>query len=61
MKMSVHLQKKITDMERERIIASQRDSEIFFNAVLQQARPNDKLLEAVNEYNQIITKRHKVH
>ena len=42
--------------ERERIIASQRDSEIFFNAVLQQTRPNDKLLEAVHEYNQMITK-----
>ncbi|GHT76358.1 hypothetical protein AGMMS50262_14340 [Bacteroidia bacterium] len=36
--------------EREQIIASQRDSEIFFNALLNQNKPNDYLIEAANEY-----------
>jgi len=42
--------------ENERIIATQRDSEIFFNAILQQTKPNNTLLQAVNEYNQTVTK-----
>jgi uncharacterized protein (DUF1778 family) len=37
--------------EREQIIASQRDSEIFFDAVLNPVKPNDLLIEAANEYN----------
>ena len=41
--------------DNERIIASQRDSEFFFNAILQQTKPNNALLEAVNEYNQTLT------
>jgi len=40
----------------ERIIASQQDSEIFFDAILRQTKPNNALIEAVNEYNQILTK-----
>ena len=43
-------------LENEQIIASQRDSEIFFNAILQQTKPNDILLKAVNEYNQTLLK-----
>jgi len=42
--------------ENERIIASQQDSEIFFDAILRQTKPNDALIEAVNEYNQMLTK-----
>lgn len=43
-------------VENERIIASQRDSEIFFDAILRQTKPNNALIEAVNEYNQMLTK-----
>ena len=42
--------------ENERIIASQKDSEIFFNAIFQQIKPNKILLEAVNEYNKTVIK-----
>jgi uncharacterized protein (DUF1778 family) len=38
--------------ENEQIILSQRDSEIFFEAIFQQACPNSALVEAVNEYKQ---------
>lgn len=43
--------------ENERIIASQRDSEIFLNAIFQQIKPNSNLIEAVNEY---LTERQKM-
>jgi uncharacterized protein (DUF1778 family) len=41
--------------DREQIIASQRDSEIFFDAVFNQGHPNDLLLEAVIEYKHQLT------
>ncbi|MDR1524257.1 MAG: DUF1778 domain-containing protein [Tannerella sp.] len=40
--------------ENGQIIASQRDSEMFFNAIMQQIEPNQDLKEAVTEYNQLI-------
>ena len=40
--------------DNERIITSQRDSEIFFNAILQQTKPNNSLQKAVNEYNRTL-------
>jgi len=40
--------------ENEQVIASQRDSEIFFQAILQQTKPNQALMEAANEYNQLL-------
>lgn len=36
--------------ERERIIASQKDSEIFFNAVLNSKAPNNELSKATDEF-----------
>lgn len=36
--------------ERERIIASQRDSEIFFDAVSNPKAPNEALSQAANEF-----------
>jgi len=42
--------------EKEKIIASRRDSEIFFNAILRQTKPNYKLQKAINEYKQAIVK-----
>ena len=42
--------------ERERIIASQKDSEIFFNAITNSSKPNQKLTEAANEYKALRSK-----
>jgi uncharacterized protein (DUF1778 family) len=36
--------------ENERIIASERDSEIFCNAIMQQIEPNNALMAAAKEY-----------
>jgi uncharacterized protein (DUF1778 family) len=38
----------------EKIIASQRDSEIFFNAIMQQTAPNKELRKASEEYLQLL-------
>jgi len=40
--------------ENEKVIASQRDSEVFFQAIFQQMKPNQALIEAANEYNQLL-------
>lgn len=40
--------------EHERIIASQRDSEIFFNAILNPGEPVDKLRKAADDYKDIL-------
>jgi len=44
--------KKIIN-ENEQIIVSQRDSEIFFNAISNPSYPNKKLVKAVNEYKHL--------
>jgi len=41
--------------ERERIIASQKDSEIFFNAVLNPKAPNNELSKAANEFKALFS------
>lgn len=43
-------------LERERILASQKDSEIFFDAITNPSKPNQKLTEAANEYKSLFTK-----
>ena len=43
-------------LERERVIASQKDSEIFFNAITNPGKPNQKLTEAANEYKALFSK-----
>ncbi|NOX47278.1 MAG: DUF1778 domain-containing protein [Chlorobi bacterium] len=43
-------------LERERVLASQRDSEIFFDAITNPSKPNQKLTEAANEYNSLLSK-----
>ena len=43
-------------LERERIIASQKDSEIFFDAIINPSKPNQKLTEAANEYKALFSK-----
>ena len=42
--------------EQERVIASQKDSEIFFNAITNSSKPNQKLTEAANEYKALFSK-----
>ena len=43
-------------LERERVIASQKDSEIFFDAITNPSKPNQKLTEAANEYKALFSK-----
>ena len=43
-------------IERERVIASQKDSEIFFDAITNPSKPNQKLTEAANEYKSLFSK-----
>ena len=42
--------------DREQIIASQKDKEIFFNSLTNSPKPNNDLLSAKDEYNKLITK-----
>jgi uncharacterized protein (DUF1778 family) len=41
---------------RERILASQKDNEIFFDALSNPANPNSNLLSARDEYDKLILK-----
>lgn len=40
--------------ESERVIASQRDQEVFFNALMDPPKPNKDLLAAKDEYNKLL-------
>jgi uncharacterized protein (DUF1778 family) len=42
--------------ERERIIATQKDNEIFFNFLVNPPKPNNDLLSAKAEYVKLISK-----
>lgn len=42
--------------EKERIIASQKDSEIFFNAIMNSKAPNNKLVKAADEFKALFAK-----
>ncbi|MDD2550513.1 MAG: DUF1778 domain-containing protein [Bacteroidales bacterium] len=42
--------------EEERIIASQKDSEIFFEAITNPPKANKDLIDAVSEYNALLSK-----
>ncbi len=41
--------------EKEKIIASQRDSELFFNAIVNSSKPNNKLIKAADEYKNLLS------
>lgn len=41
--------------ERERIIASNRDKEIFFDAISNPDKPNKELLSAAKEFNSLFS------
>ena len=42
--------------ERELILASQKDSELFFNAIINADNPNEDLVSAAKHYNELISK-----
>jgi uncharacterized protein (DUF1778 family) len=42
--------------EREQVIASQKDSEIFFDAIMNAGKPNKNLSEAANDYKALLSK-----
>lgn len=42
--------------EREQIIASKKDSEIFFNAITTPSKPNKSLLSAAKEFKALSSK-----
>lgn len=42
--------------ERELTLASLKDSEIFFNAIVNADKPNDNLISATKEYNKLLSK-----
>jgi uncharacterized protein (DUF1778 family) len=42
--------------EREQIIVSKRDSDIFFEAVFNQTQPNNQLIDAANTYKHQLAK-----
>lgn len=41
--------------EKERVLASQKDSEIFFDAITSPAMPNQKLTDAADEYKTFVS------
>jgi uncharacterized protein (DUF1778 family) len=43
--------------EKEAVIASEKDSEVFFDAIMNPPKPNNDLIAAFEEYNsQLLTK-----
>lgn len=48
--MAVQEKAKEIISEKERIVASQKDSEVFFNAIMNPEAPNDELSKASNEF-----------
>ncbi len=51
------VQKKAKEIiaERDRIIASKKDSEIFFNAITNPNKPNKELLSAAEEFKSLFS------
>ncbi len=43
-------------LEQEQVIASQKDSEVFFNAIINSPKANNNLTNAANEYKSILSK-----
>ena len=48
--MAVQEKAKEIIAEKERVIASQKDSEIFFDAIMNPKAPNEELSKAANEF-----------
>lgn len=51
------VQEKATKIikEREIILASDRDNELFFNAIIHADKPNNELISATEEYNKLFS------
>ena len=45
--------------EKERVIASERDAQIFFDAIMNPQKPSEALKQAYNDYNEFISKSDK--
>jgi uncharacterized protein (DUF1778 family) len=54
--MTVQEKAKEIIVEREQIIASKKDSEIFFDAITHSSKPNKKLTEAAKDYKALLSK-----
>jgi uncharacterized protein (DUF1778 family) len=50
----VHEKAKEIIKEKEQVIASERDSQIFFNAIINPKKPSETLKNALNDYNSFI-------
>ncbi|WP_294284686.1 DUF1778 domain-containing protein [uncultured Chryseobacterium sp.] len=53
--MTVQEKAKEIIQEKERIIASEKDSRIFFEAITKPAKPSENLKNALEEYNAFIS------
>lgn len=53
---SVHEKAKEIIQEHNKILASTRDKEIFFEAIMNPPEPNEKLKEAGRKYNDLFNK-----
>lgn len=47
---------KMIIKEKETILASEKDSKIFFDAIANPGKPNDKLIEAAKQYKDLLSK-----
>ncbi|WP_069660363.1 type II toxin-antitoxin system TacA family antitoxin [Arcticibacter eurypsychrophilus] len=54
---TVHEKATAIIQEHNTILASEKDREIFFNAILNPSGPNQKLLDAAERYNAFIQKK----
>lgn len=41
--------------EEESVLASQKDSEIFFDAIVNAGKPNEELISAVKQFNKLLS------
>lgn len=53
---TVHEEARKIIREREQIISSERDSQIFFDAITTTEKPSENLKKAVEDYNTFISK-----
>ena len=53
---TVHQRAKEIISETEKIIASEKDRELFFEAITREGKPNKKLTDAANEFKALFSK-----
>ncbi|SIS70933.1 Uncharacterized conserved protein, DUF1778 family [Zobellia uliginosa] len=47
---------KLIVSDWEKVIESEKDSEVFFDAIVNAGKPNDSLIEAAKHYNESVSK-----